>query len=65
MNTAIYENRFIAGGAVEVFAFALLRTVGIECTLYGDQAMVGDILLPNDRKLSVKSSSGALWISGC
>lgn len=55
-NTTIYENRFIAGGAVEVFTYALLRTVGIDCTLYSDQAMAGDILLPNDRKLSVKGS---------
>ncbi len=53
-NTTIYENRFVAGGAVEVFTYALLRSVGIDCTLYGDQAKSGDILLPNDRKLSVK-----------
>lgn len=53
-NTTIYENRFVVGGAVEVFTFALLRIVGIDCTLYGDQAQAGDILLPNDRKLSVK-----------
>ena len=55
-NTTIFENRFIAGGAVEVFTYALLRAVGIDCTLYGDQAHAGDILLPNDRKLSVKGS---------
>ena len=55
-NTTIHENRFIAGGAVEVFTYALLRLVGIDCTLYGDQAQAGDILLPNDRKLSVKGS---------
>lgn len=55
-NTTIFENRFIAGGAVEVFTYALLRAVGIDCALYGDQAQAGDILLPNDRKLSVKGS---------
>ena len=55
-NTTIYENRFIVGGAVEIFTFALLRSVGIDCTLYGDQAKSGDILLPNDKKLSVKGS---------
>lgn len=55
-NTTIFENRFIAGGAVEVFTYALLRSVGIDCALYGDQAHAGDILLPKDRKLSVKSS---------
>ncbi len=55
-NTTIYENRFITGGAVEVFTYALLRSVGIDCTLYGSQSHAGDILLPNDRKLSVKGS---------
>ena len=55
-NTTIYENRFIVGGAVEVFTFALLRSVGLDCTLYGDQAKSGDILLPNDKKLSVKGA---------
>lgn len=53
-NTTIYENRFLAGGAVEVFTYALLRSVGIDCTLYGSQAISGDILLPNDRRISVK-----------
>lgn len=55
-NTTIYENRFVAGGAVEVFTYALLRTVGIDCTLYGSQSLSGDILLTNDRKLSVKGT---------
>ncbi len=53
-NTTIHENRFVVGGAVEVFTYALLRSVGIDCTLYADQTMSGDILLPRDRKLSVK-----------
>ncbi len=55
-NTMIYENRFITGGAVKVFTCALLCSVGIDCTLYGDQSKSGDILLPNDRKLSVKGT---------
>ncbi|MCY4106382.1 MAG: hypothetical protein OXG02_06725 [Chloroflexi bacterium] len=55
-NTTIHENRFIVGGAVEVFTYALLKSVGIDCTLYGDQSKHGDILLPNDRKLSIKGS---------
>lgn len=55
-NTAIHENRFIVGGAVEVFTYALLCTVGIDCTLYADQSKSGDILLPQDRKLSVKGT---------
>ena len=53
-NTTIHENRFVVGGAVEVFTYALLRSVGIDCALYADQTMSGDILLPRDRKLSVK-----------
>ena len=55
-NTTIHENRFIAGGAVEVFTYALLRSVGIDCHLYRAQARLGDILLPNDRKLSIKGT---------
>ncbi|MCY4419054.1 MAG: hypothetical protein OXB93_04300 [Cytophagales bacterium] len=50
-NTTIYENRFITGGAVEVFTYALLCSVGIDCTLCADQSKAGDILLPNDKKL--------------
>lgn len=55
-NTTIYENRFIVGGAVEVFTGALLRSVGIECTVYSNISKSGDILLPNDRKLSIKAT---------
>ena len=55
-NTTIYENRFVVGGAVEVFTCALLRSTGLDCTLYGSQAREGDILLPNDRKISVKGT---------
>ena len=55
-NTTIYENRFIVGGTVEVFTYALLKSVGIECSLYGSQAKSGDIILPNNKKLSVKGT---------
>ncbi len=55
-NTTIHENRFVVGGAVEVFTYALLRSVGIDCKLYSDQSSAGDILLPRDRKLSIKGS---------
>ena len=55
-NTTIYENRFVVGGAVEMFVYALLKSVGIDCTLYGAQTKSGDILLPADRKLSVKGT---------
>lgn len=55
-NTTIYENRFIAGGAIEVFTLALLRSVGIACQPYSDREPGGDILLEDDRRLSVKSS---------
>ena len=54
-NTTIYENRFVVGGAIEVFTCALLRSVGIDCTLYADSETAGDLLLPNNKKLSVKS----------
>ncbi|MXX95892.1 MAG: hypothetical protein F4039_10725 [Gammaproteobacteria bacterium] len=55
-NTTLYENRFIVGGAVEVFTYALLRSVGVACQLYGDIEKSGDILLPNHKHLSIKSS---------
>ena len=55
-NTTIYENRFVVGGAVEMFTCALLRAVGIDCILYGSQSTAGDLLLPNDKKLSIKAS---------
>ena len=54
-NTTIYENRFIVGGAVEVFTYALLCTVGIDCKLYSDPKS-GNIQLQNDKELSVKGS---------
>lgn len=53
-NTTIYENRFVAGGAVEVFTCALLRSVGLDCKMYADQETAGDLLLPGGRKISVK-----------
>jgi hypothetical protein len=55
-NTTIFENRFVVGGAVEVFICAILRSVGIDCTLYASQATKGDILLPEGPRLSVKGS---------
>ena len=55
-NTTIYENRFVVGGAVEVFTCAFLRVVGIDCTLYGSQATAGDLLLPHEKKLSIKGN---------
>ena len=57
-NTAIYENRFIVGGAIEIFTYALLRHVGINCELIGEQATRGDIrLLPSEKLISLKSST--------
>ena len=55
-NTTIHENRFIVGGAVEVFTYALLRSVGIHCSLYLSQATRGDILLQGDHRLLIKST---------
>lgn len=53
-NTTIYENRFVVGGAVEVFTCALLRSVGLDCRMYADQETAGDLLLPGGRRISVK-----------
>ncbi|MXX35311.1 MAG: hypothetical protein F4Z50_11190 [Gemmatimonadetes bacterium] len=55
-NTTIYENRFVVGGAVEVFTCAILRSVGIDCTLYSSQEAKGDILLPGGKQVSIKGS---------
>ncbi|MGI9249722.1 MAG: hypothetical protein ACR2PR_00755 [Pseudohongiellaceae bacterium] len=55
-NTTIYENRFVTGGAVEIFTCALLRSVGLECTLYASQERSGDLLLPGGRQISVKGT---------
>ncbi len=55
-NTTIYENRFVVGGAVEFFTYALLCSVGISCNSYGEQAIGGDILLPDNKLISVKGS---------
>ena len=55
-NTTIHENRFVVGGAVEEFTWALLRSVDVECELCGSQSPDGDIELPNDELLSIKSS---------
>lgn len=53
-NTTIYEYRFTAGGAVKFLTYALLRSVGIDCTPDEDQSHPGDILLSNGRKFLVK-----------
>ena len=42
-NTTIYENRFIVGGAVEVFTYAIMRATGISCALYADQSKSGEL----------------------
>lgn len=55
-NTAIYENRFVVGGVLEVFTMGLLRSVGIKCELVGDRATGGDILIQNEAMFSIKSS---------
>lgn len=55
-NTTVFENRFVVGGALEVFTLGLLRTVGIDCKLVSDQATGADILLTNGAVLSLKSS---------
>ncbi len=65
-NTAIYENRFTVGGVVEVFTLALMRATGIEIEGCGSEAQGGDLILPNGRMFSLKSSftrGGALFSS--
>lgn len=54
-NTTIYENRFVVGGAVEIFTCALLRKSGVEC-IYAGQETGGDLLLPQGEKISIKGS---------
>ncbi len=53
-NTSIRENRFIAGGATEVFTVAMLRSTGIPARLYGEETDAGDVILPGNKMLSVK-----------
>lgn len=55
-NTAIYENRFTVGGVVEVFTLALMRSTGIAIEGCGSEAQGGDLILPNGRMFSLKSS---------
>ena len=55
-NTAIYENRFTVGGVIEVFTLALMRSTGIEIEGCGSEAQGGDLILPNGRMFSLKSS---------
>ena len=40
-NTAIYENRFLAGGVVEIFTLALMRSTGIDIEEYGARGVGG------------------------
>ena len=55
-NTTIRENRFVVGGVVEIFTMALLRSTGIEVSAYGAESVAGDLILPDLKMFSVKSS---------
>lgn len=55
-NTSIFENRFIAGGAVELFTIWAMRSIGIDATKVGAQLRGADIQLPKGGRLSIKSS---------
>ena len=57
-NTTIYENRFIAGGAVKVFTYALLRASGVRVGMCEHGVTDGKLILPNNKNLSVKSTFG-------
>ncbi|MBC6407698.1 MAG: site-specific DNA-methyltransferase [Rhodobacteraceae bacterium] len=54
-NTTTHENRFIVGGALEVFTACLLRSVGIWC-YEGDPKNPGSLLLEQGKILSIKGS---------
>ncbi len=55
-DTTIHENRFVTGGALEVFTCAILRSVGIGCTLHASRTPGSDLLLSGGQQLSVKGS---------
>ena len=55
-NTTIRENRFVVGGVVEIFTMALLCSTGIEVSAYGAESVAGDLILPDLKMFSVKSS---------
>lgn len=61
-NTTVRENRFIVGGAVEVFTCSFLRSVGVTCTPCGDKSVGGDLRIEErdagqeDLLISLKSS---------
>ena len=55
-NTAIYENRFVVGGVVEVLLLALIRSAGIGAMPCGSEETGGDILLPSGELISVKAN---------
>jgi len=53
-NTSIYENRFVAGGAVEMFTMWAMRSAGIDVAQVGAQLRGGDLQLPRGGRISVK-----------
>ncbi|MGC6484699.1 MAG: hypothetical protein ACON4P_03420 [Candidatus Puniceispirillales bacterium] len=53
-NTTIYENRFVVGGALELFTLFLLQNAGIAAQAYGDETAEGDLILPRNKMLSIK-----------
>lgn len=55
-NTAIRSNRFIVGGVVEVFTMALMRSAGIDVDRIASESVGGDLILPDSKMLSIKSS---------
>ena len=55
-NTSIYENRFVTGGAVELFTQWAMRAAGIDVNLVGAQLSGADIQLPRGGRISIKSS---------
>lgn len=54
-NTVIYENRFLVGGAVEVFFIAAMRYAGLDVTDVGASNMRADFMVGGRIPFSVKS----------
>ena len=55
-NTTIRENRFIVGGAIEVFTHAILLATGVQCENCATTSESGDIRLATGEMLSIKAS---------
>jgi len=53
-NTSILENRFVTGGAVEIFTMWAMRSAGIDVAQVGAQLRGSDLQLPRGGRISLK-----------